>query len=106
MKIPLRDGSQFDLDPFIDGFRAKYPHVDMTRELALLHLWLGKNPHAWPMKPLRFAENWLKKVKVKAPVRLAGGLTNQEIEEMGRKKGMPARLGESYPQWLRRMRAA
>ena len=43
MKIPLRDGSEFDLDPFKDGLRAKFPHVDLERELALLHLWLGKN---------------------------------------------------------------
>ena len=37
MIIPLRNGSSFDLSPFIAGFRAKYPHItDMDAELAAL----------------------------------------------------------------------
>ena len=105
MKIPLRDGTEFDLAPFLDGYRHKYPHVDLGRELALMNLWLARNPSKWPLKPFRFVDNWLAKLKPKlVKLSLASGtLTEHEVIALAAKLGTQARPGESYAQLARRL---
>lgn len=105
MKIPLRNGAEFDLAPFINGYKAKYPHVDMQRELALMHLWLARNPAKWPLKPFRFVDNWLSKLKPKmVKLQLAhGNLPEHEVIALAARLGTQARPGESYAQLARRL---
>ena len=106
MKIPLRNGTEFDLAPFIDGFKAKYPHVDMASELAKMHLWLHRNPASQPIAPFKFVDNWLKKLKPKqAQLRIVGGakMTEHEVLALAQSMNVLPRPGESYPQLARRL---
>ena len=106
MKIPLRDGTEFDLAPFIDGFKAKYPHIDMPSELAKLHLWLHRNPASRPTMPFRFVENWLKKIQPKSvKLHLVNGkMSESEMLALGVKLGTNPRPGEGWEQFARRLR--
>lgn len=55
-------GGPFDVTAEIRaGLYVRYRGVDVQNELALMALWLAKNPASLPLKPLRFVENWLKK---------------------------------------------
>jgi hypothetical protein len=107
MKIPLRDGSQFDITPFLDGYKAKYPNIhDLGAELAKMHLWLARNPARWPMKPFRFVDAWLGKIK-RQPVKLhlAGGrMTETEILDLCKKHGIEPRPGEDWGRVMGRLR--
>ena len=106
MKIPLRNGQEFDLDPFIAGFKAKYPHItDMDAELAKMHLWLYRNPARHPMKPCVFVDNWMRKLKPKqVQLRSVGGkMTESELLNWARELGTQARPGEGWPQLAKRL---
>jgi hypothetical protein len=107
MKLPLRDGTEFDLAPFIGGYRAKYPHIaDLDAELAKMHLWLHRNPARHPVAPFRFVDNWLAKIKPKqVQLRSVGGgkLTESELLALGRRLGTEPRAGESWAQFSKRL---
>jgi hypothetical protein len=107
MKIPLSNGTEFDLDPFIAGFKAKYPHVvDMDAEFAKIHLWLHRNPSRHPAAPFRFVDNWLKKLKpkmIKLHIAAGGKLTEHEVISLANKLGTQPRPGESYAQLAKRL---
>ena len=99
----------FDLDPFIDGFKARHPHIqDWPAEFAKMHLWLSRNPSRQPSSPYRFVDNWCGKVKAK-PVKLhivGKGMSESEMLEAGRKVGIEPRAGESWAQFGRRLMIA
>ena len=107
MIIPLRDGSSFDISPFIGGFKAKYPHIqDMDAELAKMHLWLHRNPARHPSKPFIFVENWLKKLTpkmIKLHIAAGGKLSEHELIAAGQRLGIVARPGESWVSLAKRI---
>ena len=107
MKIPLQDGSEFDLSPFLDGYRAKYPQVqDMAGELAKMHLWLAQHPSKRFKMPLKFVDNWLKKARpAKQALRVVGSAKMGEAEllALGRSMNESPRIGESWAQFGRRL---
>ena len=109
MKLPIADNQEYDLsDDLIAGLQLKFAGIDVRSELLLMVLWLHKNPSRRPKLPLRFIEKWLAKSKPKT-VKLHivnGKLTENEIDALGRRLNMPARPGEGYPQWAKRLQAA
>src|SRR5262245_50868238 len=65
MKLPWAEG-EFEVTPEIRaGLYVKFRGVDVQNELALMCLWLAKNPSVRPKRPIRFIENWLKKCRNK-----------------------------------------
>ncbi len=86
--------------------------IDVQLELCKMDLWMAKNPaYAAKLKlPLRFAERWLKKA-TKDARRLASvtsikqPLTERELINLGRQKGLEPRPGESREAYERRVRA-
>jgi hypothetical protein len=108
MKIPLKDGSTFDLTPYLAGFKARHPHIaDWPAELAKMHLWLARNPSRRPASPYRFVDNWCKKVKF-VPVKLRiveGRMSEQELLALGTKLGIKAYPGESWTAFAGRIQA-
>lgn len=107
MKIRLKDGTEFDLAPFIDGFKARHPHVqDMSAELAKMHLWLARNPSRQPVSPYRFVDNWMKKIKPKpAKLHIVGSsMSEPEMLAAGQRIGISPAPGESWAQFGRRLK--
>lgn len=49
----------------IAGLGLRYPNTNVRNELALMALWLAKNPASRPKRPMRFVENWLRKASPK-----------------------------------------
>lgn len=108
MKLPTRD-SEFELDDdMIEALSVRYPAIDVREESLKLYWWLMRKPSSRPVNMPRFVENWMKKAKPKT-VKLqlvSGKMTPMEIEALGRKLGIPARAGEDYGPYLRRLQLA
>jgi len=117
--ILLSSDGEFNLtEDMIQSLRLKFPHVDVDRELAGIHLWLHRNPSRRWKYPLRGIEKCLKKKEAKA--RANGAklhiVTSKQAEKWweteeatvayAEKIGMPARPGETFAAWRKRLRAA
>ncbi len=62
MILPAKDGPYLIPAHVRTGLYAKYRGIDVDRELQLMALWLEKNKASRPTNPIRFCENWLKKL--------------------------------------------
>ena len=108
MKLPCSTG-EFDLtDDMVAALQLKYPHVMVRDECLKASLWLYSRPSFRPVYPLRYLGNWLKKSKPKTvKLHIAGGkMSEHELLEAGRRKGIEPRAGESWVQFARRLEAA
>jgi hypothetical protein len=108
MKLPTRDG-EFDLtDDMIAALAIRFPAVDAREQCLLAYWWLMRCPARRPVNMPRFIENWIKKAKPKSakPRLVSNQMSERDIDELGRKLNIPARAGENYPSYLRRLLAA
>ncbi len=108
MKLPAHQ-EEFDLtEDLLNGFKAKYPQLDVMSEVYKINLWLHKNPARRPKLMLRFIEKWLGKVKPKdVKLHVVGGkMSEQELLNLGRKHGMEPKVGESWDAFNRRLMGA
>ena len=118
MILPSSDGT-FDLTPdMIQSLRLKYPHTDVDKELALIHLWLHRNPSRRWTRTLSGVEAWFKRVEAKQVqkgAKLHIVTTKQSAEwwatdattiAYGERNGKPARPGETMADYRRRLRSA
>lgn len=108
MNLPANCGD-FDLtDDLITALKLKYPQIDVQRELYLMVLWLTKHRARRPKLMLRFIERWLSKCRPKV-IKLSSVGTSQMSEyqllEIGRSKGLSPRPGEGWPEFARRLQA-
>jgi hypothetical protein len=107
MIFPTSAGD-FDLtDDMMAALALKYPHVAVRDECLKASMWLYRHPAVRPVYPIRYIENWLKKIQAKPQkMRSVGGMTDSDIDAMGRRLGIQSRPGENYQQYLRRLQSA
>lgn len=131
MKIYAKDG-EFELAPeLVRSLCATYPAVNVRRELERMHLWTLKNAARRWERPLRGIEAWLKKEarrisalketqrqeKKRTEQRYLSGVKTSGVSTAwwssdeatlayGRDKGMPAKPGETMPNYRARLKGA
>ena len=91
----------------IRGLELRYPQVKVADELALMALWLAKNPSQRPKRVIRFVENWLKKSRPRlraVPKQVSAWWTSEAgTMEQARLLGLSARPGEDMAQFRKRI---
>ncbi len=108
MQVPTVDGEFLITDVLLQAWLIRFPTADLRREHPLMCLWLAKNPKKLPRNPIRFIENWLKKVQADAVRNLAEESKRGQVtaERVGAMYNVTARPGESQEQFNRRVIAA
>ena len=93
----------------VRALAIRFPLANVERELLLAALWLEKNPASRPAKPLRFIENWLRKVSPKAAMvdikAVQWWSTESATNAMAAKLGMSARRDETWSEFRSRIAA-
>ena len=91
----------------IRGLELRYPQVIVRDQLALMALWLEKNPARRPKRVIRFVENWLKSASPRlrsVPKQVSAWWTTEAgTLEQGRLMGLSARPGEDMAQFRGRI---
>jgi hypothetical protein len=92
----------------IKGLSLRYPNTNVEEQMALMALWLAKNPSREPKRPIRFIENWLKKAspKLRAVPKIVPCWWQSDggTLEQARMVGLSARPGEEMGQFRERIR--
>lgn len=97
-----------ELEPeVLRGLELRYPQVAVKDQIALMALWLAKNPARRPKRVLRFVETWLRKSTPKlraVPKQVAAWWTSEAgTMEQARLLGLSARPGEDMAQFRKRI---
>lgn len=95
-------------EEIITGLCLRYPNVNVREQLALMALWLAKNPSRAPKRPIRFVENWLKKStpKLRAVPKIvpAWWQSDSDTLKQGELVGVKPRPGEEMHEYRKRIR--
>lgn len=105
----MRIGNAEISDEIIAGLSLRYPNTNVRDQLALMALWLAKNPARNPKRPLRFIETWLKKSspRLKAVPKIvpAWWQSDEGTAKQAALLGLTAKRGEEMHEFRRRIAA-
>lgn len=92
-------------DVLLKAWTTRFPTADLQREHPLMVLWLLKNPAKRPKNPVRFIENWLRKVQEREVRNLAETTKRgaASAERIGERYGVSPRPGESQEAYNQRV---
>ena len=98
-------------DVLLQAWTTRFPAADLRREHPLMVLWLLKNPansssSSWSgQNPVRFIENWLRKVQEREVRNLAetSKRGSESAARIGARYKVEPRPGESQEEYNRRV---
>ena len=100
------EGGEFEItDVLLQAWMTRYPTADLRREHPLMVLWLMKNPAKKPKNPIRFIENWLKRVQEREVKNLAetSKRGRESAERIGTRFNVTPLPGESQEAYNQRV---
>lgn len=106
----MRIGEHEISEEVIAGLCLRYPNTNVRDQLALMALWVAKNPSRAPKRVLRFVETWLKRSspKLRAVPKIVPAWWQSDEGTMAQARllGMSAKRGEEMRQFRERVAAA
>ena len=105
VEIDTATGAFTITDVLLQAWTTRFPAADLRREHPLMVLWLLKNPAKRPKNPVRFIENWLRKVQEREVRNLAETSKRgaDSAARIGARYNVQARPGESQEEYNRRV---